>query len=70
MEKHVGMKVRWIGETDFLVLTHGKIYTVLSIEKDWYRVIDDSGEDYLYPPQLPLLPISQTHNTLFSYLSI
>lgn len=52
MEKYPGMKVRWIGETDFLVLTHGKIYTVLSIEKDWYRVIDDSGEDYLYPPQL------------------
>lgn len=52
MDKHPGMKVRWIGETDFLVATHGKIYTVLSIEKDWYRIIDDSGEDYLYPPNL------------------
>ncbi|MBQ6401796.1 MAG: hypothetical protein IJI20_05865 [Firmicutes bacterium] len=44
------MKVRWNGETNFLVLTHGKVYEVLSIEKGWYRVIDDSGEDYLYPP--------------------
>lgn len=33
------------------MLTHGKIYEVLSIEKDWYRVIDDTGEDYLYPPE-------------------
>lgn len=48
----VGSKVRWLGQTDFLVLTHGKVYTVLSIEKGWYRVIDDSGEDYLYPPEM------------------
>ncbi len=52
MEKYAGMKVRWLGGTDFLVATHNKIYTVLSIEKDWYRIIDDSGEDYLYPPHL------------------
>lgn len=49
---HPGMKVRWIGKTDFLVATHDKIYTVLSVEKEWYRIIDDSGEDYLYPPNL------------------
>ena len=24
----------------------------MSIEKDWYRIIDDSGEDYLCPPEL------------------
>lgn len=47
---HPGTKVRWIGNTDFLVATHGKIYTVLSVEKEWYRIVDDSGEDYLYPP--------------------
>lgn len=51
-QKQEGMKVRYLGETDFLVLTNGKIYTVLSIEKDWYRIIDDSGEDYLYSPEL------------------
>lgn len=49
------MKVRWNGETNFLVLTHGKVYEVLSIEKGWYRVIDDSGEDYLYPPDRLLI---------------
>lgn len=27
-----------------------KVYDVLSVEKGWYRIVDDSGEDYLYPP--------------------
>lgn len=45
------MKIRWKGKTDFLVLTHNKIYDVISVEKGWYRIIDDSGEDYLYPPE-------------------
>lgn len=46
------MKVRWKGKTEFLFLTYGKIYTVLSTEKGWYRLVDDSGEDYLYPPEM------------------
>mgnify|MGYP000420964426 CR=1 FL=1 len=44
------MKVRGKGKTDYLVLTHNKIYAVLAVERGWYRLIDDSGEDYLYPP--------------------
>lgn len=44
------MKIKWTGETRFLELTKGKIYEVLSIEKDWYRIRDDSDEEYLYPP--------------------
>lgn len=44
------MKVKYLGKNEFLVLTHGKIYDIQSIEKGWYRIIDDSGEDYLYPP--------------------
>ena len=45
------MKVRYIKESSYLVLTHGKIYDVKSVEKGWYRIVDDSGEDYLYPPE-------------------
>lgn len=45
------MKVRFLGKTESLVLTHGKIYDVLSVEKGLYRIVDDSGEDYLYPPK-------------------
>ena len=41
------------GTIDLLV---GKIYDVISIEPfingDWYRIIDESEEDYLYPPSL------------------
>jgi len=43
------MKVKWLGKTDYLVLTNNKIYDVISIERGWYRIIDDSGDDYLYP---------------------
>ena len=42
------MKVKWLGETEFLCLTHGKVYEVLSKEYDFYRVVDDSDDDYLY----------------------
>ncbi len=44
------MRVRYLGETSFLEMTHNKVYEVVSIEKGWYRLVDDSGEDYLYPP--------------------
>lgn len=35
-------------------LIDGKIYEVIEISKNlkWYRIVDESGEDYLYPPQL------------------
>lgn len=46
------MKIRYMGETSFLELTHDKIYDLLSIEKGWFRVVDDSDDDYLYPPEL------------------
>ena len=46
------MKIKYTGKTIFLSLTHNKIYNVVNIEKEWYRIIDDSGEDYLYPPDL------------------
>ncbi len=45
------MKVKYIGETEELVLTNEKVYDVISIEKGWYRINDDTGEDYLYPPE-------------------
>ena len=44
------MRAKYLGKTEFLVLT--KVYEVLSVERDWYRIVDDSGEDYLYPPEL------------------
>ena len=46
------MKVRYIKETKGGYFTHNQIYEVLSMEKGWYRIIDDSEEDYLYPPEI------------------
>lgn len=46
------MNVKWLGKTDFLLLIDNKIYEVISIERGWYRIIDNSGEDYLYPPDM------------------
>lgn len=46
------MKAKYIGKTSPLELTNGNVYDVLSIERTWIRIVDDSGEDYLYPPTL------------------
>ena len=44
------MKVKYIGETDYS-LTNGGEYEVIAVEKGYYRIIDNSGEDYLFPPE-------------------
>ena len=44
------MKVKYIGEksSDLSLITN-KEYECLGQEFDRYRVIDETGEDYLYP---------------------
>lgn len=44
------MKVKYIGKSN-VSLTNGKVYDVLSVEKGWYRIIDDTDEDYLFSPE-------------------
>lgn len=46
------MKIKFIGVSDPVYMINGKTYDVISIENGWYRVIDEEGEDYLYPPEL------------------
>lgn len=54
------LKVKYIGESEvdvpnsykiFMDVLPGKVYEVLSIEDGWYRIIDESDEDYLYPTE-------------------
>ena len=54
------LKAKYIGKIEpdipnsykiFMDVLPGKVYEVLSIENGWYRIIDESGEDYLYPPE-------------------
>ncbi len=48
------MKVKYIGESFGVEgLTNGKEYEVIAIEDDMFRIIDDSGEDYLYSISRP-----------------
>lgn len=44
------MKVKYIGDYYKVSLIKGKIYCVLNIEDGWYRIIDETGEDYLFSP--------------------
>lgn len=47
------MKVKYTGK-DYLdtAFEENKEYDVISIEKDWYRIMTDLDEDYLFPPNL------------------
>lgn len=46
------MKVKYIGSHDTLAFEKDKIYEVMSIERDWYRIMTELDEDYLFPPEL------------------
>lgn len=51
------IKVKFIGEDDPLALRNGKIYEarVLKPTKKgtcWYGIVDETNEEYAYPPQL------------------
>ena len=52
------MKVRVIESQRVLAncctedLIKGKIYNVENVEKNFYRIIDESGEDYIYHKDL------------------
>ena len=48
------MKVRYVGRSFGVeCLTDGKIYECIGIEDGMLRIIDDSGEDYLYSAIAP-----------------
>lgn len=43
------MIVRYNGKGDVSRVIKGKEYEVISVEDDWYRIVDETGEDFLYP---------------------
>ena len=46
------MIVKYIGEKYLgTAFEKEKTYEVLSVEKDWYRIMTDLDEDYLFPPE-------------------
>ena len=48
------MILRYVGESFGIdSLTNGKLYEATSENEGMYRVVDDSGEDYLYSKDNP-----------------
>ena len=43
------MKVKYKGKSN-VSLTNGKIYDVISVERNSYRIVDDTDDDYLFSP--------------------
>ena len=43
------MKVKYNGSTD-VSLTNGNVYEVIAVENGWYRIVDDTKDDYLFAP--------------------
>ena len=46
------MLVKYIGRGDPLYCLKGKVYKKIGESHGLWRIIDESGEDYLYAPEL------------------
>ena len=54
---------KWINVPSSGDLTIGKMYQVIATENNFYRIIDDSGEDYLYPAAMfEIIPAEEQVN--------
>lgn len=45
------IKVKYIGPDDPLSLRHGKVYNARILQKGWFGIVDESGEEYAYAPE-------------------
>lgn len=46
------LKVKYIGEDNPVSLRTGKQYSARVLKKGWYGIVDESGEEYAYPPEV------------------
>ncbi len=46
------INVKYIGEDDPLSLRNGKTYEARILKKGWIGVVDETHEEYAYPPEL------------------
>ena len=52
MSKFERIKVKFIGEDDPLALKHGKVYEAIVGQGGMICIVDETGEEYGYPPYL------------------
>ena len=45
------IKVKFIGEDDPMALRSGKEYNARVLNKGWFGVVDETNEEYAYPPE-------------------
>ena len=46
------VKVKYIGEDDALSLRTGKEYRARVLKKGWFGIVDETNEEYAYPPEV------------------
>ena len=52
MQVNDTIKVKYVGEDDPLSLRNGKVYEARILKKGWYGIMDETNEEYAYPPEL------------------
>ena len=45
------IKVKYIGKDDPLSLRQDKVYNARILKKNWYGIVDETDEEYAYPPE-------------------
>ena len=45
------VKVRFLGESNPLMLLHNKIYDARILKLGWLGIVDETNEEYAYPPE-------------------
>ncbi len=43
------VKVRFLGESNPLMLLHNKIYDARALKLGWFGIVDETNEEYAYP---------------------
>lgn len=46
------VKVKYLGEDNPLSLRTGKVYDARILKRGWYGIVDETGEEYAYPPEI------------------
>jgi len=46
------VKVIYLGEDNPLTLRTGKAYIARILKMGWYGIVDETGEEYAYPPEI------------------
>ena len=52
MKINARIRVKYIGEDNPMALRSGKEYEARGLKKGWFGIVDETNEEYAYPPEL------------------